>query len=195
MLADVALCTERWERIAFADDRIATLGAPLGLAVLGMIADLPQLAAQFDAVAVGIGNTTVRMQLIGQVRALGLALPVIIHPAASVSRFARLGDATVVFPQAAVNAGATLGVGCIVNTGASVDHDCRLADGVHVCPGAHLAGDVEIGARCWIGIGACVREGMRIGDDVLVGAGSAVVSNIASNTKVLGVPARPRLGR
>ncbi len=192
VLADVAMEMRRWERIAFADDRAATLDRPLGLEVLGTTAELEQLVRQFDCVAIGIGNAVTRMRLLSQCRELGRTLPPIIHPSAFVSKFATLGEGTVVFPQAAINVGAVLGAGCIVNTGATVDHDCRLADGVHVCPGAHLAGGVEVGARCWIGIGACVREGISIGNDVLVAAGSAVVANVAPNLTVLGVPARPR---
>ena len=195
VLADVALCTERWSRIAFVDDRGSMLGRPLGLEMVGVCADLARLASTFDAVGLGIGNAAARLRLLKEAEALGYSLPPIVHPSACVSRFAKLGTGTVIFPQAAVNAGAVLGSACIVNTGATVDHDCRLADGVHVCPGAHLAGDVEVGARCWIGIGSCVREGMRIGADVLIGAGSAVVSNIEANTTVMGVPARPRAAR
>jgi sugar O-acyltransferase (sialic acid O-acetyltransferase NeuD family) len=192
VLADVAMCTQRWSHIAFADDRGSALGKPLGLEVVGTCAELSRLAAQFDAVAVGIGNAIVRMRLLTQLAASGRQLPVIAHPTAYVSQFARLGAGTVVFPQAAINAGAVLGVGCIVNTAATVDHDCQLADAVHVCPGAHLAGDVHIGLRCWIGVGACVREGVRIGDDACVGAGAAVVAHVPSAVTVMGVPARQR---
>ena len=195
VLADVAMCTQRWSRLAFADDRGAALGEPLGLEVVGTCADLERLAAQFDALAVGIGNAVARLRFLKQIEALGYPLPVIVHPTAYVSSFARLGAGTVVFPQAVVNAGAVLGAGCIVNTGATVDHDCQLADAVHVCPGAHLAGDVQVGLRCWIGIGACVREGMCIGDDVCVGAGGAVVTHLASGVTVVGVPARQRVPR
>jgi sugar O-acyltransferase (sialic acid O-acetyltransferase NeuD family) len=195
VVADVAMCMQTWDRIAFADDRGAALGQPLGLEVVGSSADVVHLAPHFDAMAVGIGNATARMRLLQQIKALGHPLPLIVHPSAYVSRFARLGAGTVIFPQAAVNAGALLGDGCIVNTGATVDHDCQLADGVHVCPGAHLAGDVHVGARCWIGIGACVREGMRIGADACVGAGGVVVTHIPSGLTVTGVPAREHVAR
>ena len=116
--------------------------------------------------------------------------PVLIHPHASISRYAAIGAGSLVVAGSVVTADASIGRGVILNTGCSVDHDCQIGDFVHISPGAHLAGGVCVGARSWIGIGAAVREGIRIGRDVMVAAGAAVVDDVEDGVRVGGVPAR-----
>lgn len=112
-----------------------------------------------DSVTVGIGRNNVRLQKLSELLESGATLATIVHPHASVSRFAEMGAGSVVFASAVVNVDCVLGMGCIVNTGATVDRDCRLAACVHVCPGVHLASDVTVGEGSFIGIGAVVKEG------------------------------------
>jgi sugar O-acyltransferase (sialic acid O-acetyltransferase NeuD family) len=189
VVADAALASG-WDTVAFLDDRGAAAGAPLGFPVLGPCEELAVHRDRFPAAAVAVGRAARRLELLDRCRAEGFELPVIVHPRASVSRFASLEAGCVVFAQAAVNASARLGVGCIVNTGATVDHDCTLGSGCHVCPGAHLAGTVVAGDRVWFGIGSAVRQGVSIGRDVMIAAGAVVVSDVPDATTVMGVPAR-----
>lgn len=187
----VADCAEAlgWDRIDFFDDGAGASSGPWP--VVGRIADFHDRADDYDAVIVGIGAGRVRLALHRELVTRGATVATLIHPAATVSRHARLGAGTVVFAGAVVNVGAVIGEACIVNTGAGVDHDCQLSDGVHVSPGAHLGGGVSIGECSWIGIGAALRHGVQIGRDVQVGAGAAVVSAVQDELVVAGVPARP----
>lgn len=140
-----------------------------------------------DAVAVAIGNNTIRMRRLESIKNTPVTL---IHPSAVVSPNARIGAGCVICAGTVVGAFATLGAGCILNTGASVDHDCLLGDGVHISPGARLGGGVTVGARSWVGIGAVVREYLTIGSDVMVGAGAALVQNVPNDKRIGGVPAK-----
>ena len=184
VVADSAGRMGGWGCIAFLDD-----GG--GKGVIGRCDDLAQLMQEGDACVVAIGDNARRMEMLTKVEDLGVPVATVVDPSAAVSDGAVLGSGTVVLPRAAVNTGATLGSGCIVNTGATVDHDCVLRDCVHVSPGAHLGGDVTVGEGTWIGLGASIRHGIRIGDRAMIGAGAAVVSDVASDATVVGVPARP----
>jgi sugar O-acyltransferase (sialic acid O-acetyltransferase NeuD family) len=190
VVADAAISMRLWDLIAFADDRGDTLASPLGLAVVGTLADFEQLSRRFDCVALGVGDNRTRLSLYSRCLQANRALPVVVHSSAAVSPHASIGPGSVIFAQAAVNVGAVLGSACIVNTGATVDHDCQLGAGVHVSPGANLAGNVTVGQCSWIGIGACVRQGIGIGQDVTVGAGSVVLADVEAGATVFGVPAR-----
>lgn len=192
VVADAALATEKWDKVAFIDDQLETTQRVLDLQVLGHTGSLRELRAEYSAVVVAIGGASERLRLLEYSRGLGFELPVIIHPTASVSRFAKLKEGCVVCAQAVVNAGAVLEAGCIVNTASSVDHDCHLESGVHVCPGARLAGNVRIGNGSWIGIGSCVRQGIVIGSGATVAAGAVVVANVAPGVTVMGSPAREK---
>ncbi len=195
VVAETALATGRFSRVAFLDDRSSgsvQLPDQLGWPVIGPFAAAldPQIRQQFPAALVAIGNAVERLQWLPRLAAIGYELPVLIHPTAWVSPSASLGSASVVFAQAAIQAQAVIGSAAILNTGCSVDHDVQLGDGVHICPGARLAGGVQVGHRSWIGIGASVIQQVLIGTDVTVGAGAAVVRDLPDGVTAVGVPAR-----
>lgn len=179
-----------WESVVFFDDAWPAIVKNGAWSVDGNTAELLRRLSEFDAVLVAIGDNRIRLAKLTHLAAVGARLTSLIHPAAVVSPYAVLADATVVFAGAVVNAYAQIGMGCILNSGCSVDHDCVLAAAVHVSPGARLAGGVQVGERAWVGIGACVRQSVRIGSDVMVGAGAAVVADVVDGVTVVGVPAR-----
>lgn len=144
----------------------------------------------FDGVLVAIGNNGVRHLKLLELAKAGAPLVSLVHPKATISEHATIGTGSVVFAGVVVNIDADIGRGAILNTGCSVDHDCILGDGVHISPGARLAGNVRIGDLSWIGIGASVRHSICIGSQVIVGAGAAVVSDVADQLTVVGVPAK-----
>lgn len=190
VVADTAYEMGKWRKIAFLDDRYLTLKSLLRWPILGSIAQAPLLVSEYSEAVVAIGNNSLRLALLQHFRKIGFDLPAILHPAAFISQFAKIGTGSVVFAQAAVNAGAQIGSASIVNTGAVIDHDCFIGDGVHISPGARLAGEVKIGNYSWVGIGASVVQRISIGENVMVGAGSAIIASIPNNTTVVGVPGR-----
>ncbi len=134
----------------------------LGYDVVGFLDDAPDKARcrpvigsmrppeayrdKADAVAVAIGNNKGRMSLCEAFQQAGFALPVLIHPAATVSKRAVLEDGCLVRAGAVVSGGAVLKRACLVNVGALIDHDCVLMEGVHAAMGSVIRGDVTVEA-------------------------------------------------
>jgi len=114
-----------------------------------------------------------------------------VHPQAIISPSAEIGEGVTIMAGAVINACACLGANVIVNTGAVVEHDCVIGDHVHIATGAQLASTVQIGAGVHVGAGATVRQCITIGEGATVGAGAVVVKDVAPQTVVAGVPARP----
>lgn len=189
VVADTAECCG-WQIIEFFDDAWPKLQHNGPWAVVGNTAALKEHLDRFDGVIVAIGDNAVRYSKLLELQASGARLCNLVHPAATVSRYALLENGTVVFAQAVINADVRIGPGSILNTGCSVDHDCVLGAAVHISPGTRLAGGVSVGDLSWVGIGASVRQLVRIGAQVIVGASAAVTNDVADGLTVVGVPAR-----
>ncbi|HEX6236626.1 MAG TPA: NeuD/PglB/VioB family sugar acetyltransferase [Acidimicrobiales bacterium] len=190
VVADAAAAAG-WDETVFYDDAWPRRRTNGPWAVVGDTAVLVDQLDEHDGVIVGIGDNRTRLDLAHRLTKSNARLVSVIHPQAVVSRYAEIGDGTVVFAGVVVNVDSRVGRGCIINTGATVDHDCALADGVHLSPGAHLAGGVTVGEASWVGIGASVRQRVTVDRDVTVGAGAVVVSHVPAGQTVVGVPAKP----
>ncbi len=193
VLIDALLASGAGKPVAVLDANPALRGGDvLGVRVLGGDdAPLPKSVTHFVVGVGSTGNASLRRKVWRAALARGLKPLSVIHPAATVSRFARLGPGCAVFAGAVINAGATLGENSIVNTGAIVDHDCSVGDGAHVATGACLSGTVTLGEDAHVGAGASVRQGTKIGARAVIGAGAAVVADVPAGAVFAGVPARP----
>lgn len=191
VVADAALDTGRWDEIVFLDDAWPDKQVNGRWAVQGKVEQMLEWKSRCVQAVVALGNNQLRMQLQSRLILAGFEMATVVHPSASISRYARLGVGCVVFANAVVNVDAEVGDAAIINTAATVDHDCHLGNGVHIAPGANLGGGVTVGDYSWIGIGAAVRHYQSIGAGVTVGAGAVVVNNIEDGVTAIGSPARP----
>jgi len=139
-------------------------------------------------VHIAIGANVARER---EARAWGIErLRTVVHPAATVSLYARLQPGCFVAAGAVVGPQADIGTSAIVNHGAVADHDVHIGAFAHVAPKAALGGGVRIGRRVLVGAGAVVLPGISIADDVLVGAGAVVCVPLLEVGTYVGVPAR-----
>jgi len=175
--------------VGFLDDDPGCAGQrPLGLPVLGDIAQLPRIP--HDGLIVGIGDNETRRLLYESVRRAGETLVTARHPRSIIAPGVEIGSGSMICAGAVVNPQSRIGPNVILNTGCSVDHHNDIGPHVHIAPGAHLGGDVTIGQGVLVGIGATVMPGLRVGDGSVVGAGAVADKDVPPGVVVVGVPAR-----
>ncbi len=179
-----------WDKITFFDDAWPGKAQNGSWTVIGNTMSLLNSINSYGGVIVAIGDNKLRKHKLDFFEKEGIQLVTLIHPSATISKYARLGIGTVVMPGVVVNAGADIGKGVILNTSCTVDHDCRLGDAVHISPGAHLAGNVTVGTMSWVGISASIRQNIAIGKEVIVGMGAAVVSDLPDSVTAVGIPSQ-----
>jgi sugar O-acyltransferase (sialic acid O-acetyltransferase NeuD family) len=193
VVLDALLAAAQHEVIGVLDDDPAKRGLRvLGIPIVGASENLSVLAEEigFEGVAVALGDNHGRDRKFRAVRAAGLKPVTVVHPSATVSRFAELGEGVVILAKAVINPGTSLADNVCVNTSASVDHDNTLERSSHIFPNATLAGGVTVGECSQIGSGAVVNPNLKIGRHSYVGAGAVVTRDVAEGVVVVGVPAR-----
>lgn len=159
--------------------------------VIGIDDDMAKYAdkAEFIVTVGQILSPDLRIHLHQLLSKAGCRLATIISPTAHVSKYATLGEGTVVMHQAVVNADARVGMGCIINTMANIEHDAIIGDYCHISTGAMVNGECKVGERCFIGSQSVLSNNITIGDDIVVSAGSFVRKNIMEKGIYSGNPA------
>lgn len=137
-----------------------------------------------------IENNHNRVRLHNFISDVGGKFAVLQASSSIVSKYSQLGEGTVVFHNALVNANSIVGKSCIINSSAIVEHDAIIGDFTHISTGAIVNGNVTIGKNCFVGSGAIIKQGVKICDNVIIGAGTLVLSDISEAGTYIGVPAK-----
>jgi UDP-3-O-[3-hydroxymyristoyl] glucosamine N-acyltransferase len=106
-----------------------------------------------------------------------------------VSKYAEIGEGTVVMHQAFVNAGAKIGNNVILNTFSNVEHDAIIGDQCHISTGVMVNGDCKVGNNVFVGSQSVLANGITIDDDIIIGAGSFVRKSLKTKGIYSGNPA------
>lgn len=159
--------------------------------VIGTDDDIPQYVdkAEFIITVGFIKNPAIRIKIYNRIKEAGGKLATIVASTARVSRYATLGEGTVVMHLAFVNAGAQIGANCIINTFCNIEHDAHVGDQCHISTGSMVNGDCKIGERVFVGSQSVLANGVTVGDDIIVGAASFVRKSIWAKGIYSGNPA------
>lgn len=159
--------------------------------VIGTDDDMAKYADQAEfIVTVGqIKSPDLRIKLHKMLAEAGCRFASIIAPTAHVSKYATIGEGTVVMHQAVVNADAKIGKGSIINTFANIEHDVVIGDYCHISTGAMVNGECKVGNGCFVGSQSVLANCISICDGIVVGAGSFVRKSITEKGIYAGNPA------
>lgn len=162
-----------------------------GHKVIGTDDEIPQYVEDCDfVITVGfIKNPVLRIKLYNKVKDAGGKLATIIASTAHVSKYAELGEGTVIMHHAFVNAGAKIGDNCIINTFVNIEHDAEVGNQCHISTGTMVNGECKIGENCFIGSQSVCANCIEIASDIIVGAGSVVRKSIRVKGIYAGNPA------
>lgn len=147
----------------------------LGYPRLGVDEDLQELRASYDYALVTVGQIktpSIRIQLFQYAKSLGFTCPSIISPRAYVSRYAAIGDGTIIMHDALINSRAKIGSNCIINTKALIEHGALVGDDCHVSTGAIINGGAVVQRGTFVGSNAATKEYVETKESDFIKAGT-----------------------
>ena len=149
--------------------------------VIGRDEDLEKLRKECKYAIITVGQIKtprIRIKLYELLKNLNYELPVIISPLAYVSKYAEIGEGTIVMHNALVNAGAKVGKNCIINNKSLVEHDAVIGNHCHISTAAIINGEVIIGNEVFIGSNCVISNNITIVSNSVIGVGSVINMDI-----------------
>jgi len=142
-------------------------------------------------ICIAIGEIELRKKIYEISKNAGLIIPTIIHPNATILTDHPIGEGTIIYPNVVIMNDCKIGKGVLINSSVTLGHDVLVGNFTNINPGVNLAGRINIGEEVFIGIGSTIIENLNIGYKSIIGAGSVVIKDIAQETTVYGIPAKP----
>ena len=163
----------------------------LSTKVIGTDDDIPAYVdkAEFVITVGFIKNPSTRIKIYNKIKEAGGKLATVVASTAYVSKYATLGEGSVVLHHAFVNADAKVGCNVILNTATNIEHDAVIGNHCHISTGTMVNGECRVGERCFIGSQSVLANCITVGDDIIVGAGSVVRKSITEKGIYAGNPA------
>lgn len=163
----------------------------LGYSIVGTDDQIPDYVndAVFIVTVGHIKDAALRIKLHQKIVDAGGRLATIIASTAHVSKYAQVGEGSVIMHQAVVNADVIIGKGCIINTFANVEHDATIGEYCHISTGAMINGNCVVGKETFFGSQSVMVNGIEITAGCVIGAGSLVRKNITQKGIYSGNPA------
>jgi len=184
---DVVELTGQFKIAGLVDKNKANAQVNLGYTIIGTDDDLQSLRREYSHALITVGqikSPKTRTKLFQKLRELNYKLPVVISPRAYVSKYARIGDGTIVMHDAILNSNSTVGKNCIINNKVLIEHDAMIGSHCHISTGAIVNGGVTVGSGCFIGSGAVTMQSVKIGNNSIIGAGTVVNKDVDANQTI-----------
>jgi sugar O-acyltransferase (sialic acid O-acetyltransferase NeuD family) len=182
-----------WQLIGFVDDGVKAGTLVDGLEVIGGIDRLNKIEGSSLAVVVAVGDPQLKSVLVNKIVNPLIYFPTLLHPSAIILDIdtVKIGNGTIVSAGTILTTRIEIGDHVLLNLNCTVGHDSSIGSCSSVMPGVNVAGAVSIGQQVLVGSGANVMNHIHVADRSVVGMGAVVINNVASDTTVVGVPAKP----
>lgn len=143
------------------------------------------------AYALGIGNPQHRRAMDALLTNQGLRPATLIHPTTLIGPDVDIADGAVICANCVITTNVRIGTSAQINIGCIIAHDARIGAYITLAQRVNIAGNVSIGGDATIYTGASILPKIQIGEQAVIGAGAVVTHDVAPQTTVAGVPAKP----
>ena len=148
-----------------------------------------------DGLAMGIGSPEARLRLSQELkrRFPRIPWPALIHPSVKYDESCQFAEGVTICAGNIATVNVKIEDFAMVNLSCTIGHEATIGPGSVVNPISAISGGVKIGKGVLVGTHVAILQYISIGDHAVIGSGAMVNKDVASNTTVMGVPAKPKV--
>jgi sugar O-acyltransferase (sialic acid O-acetyltransferase NeuD family) len=178
----------QWQILGFYDDGVKKGTIINEYEVLGSLSDLNAVTDAIS-IAVAIGDSQIRFDIISRLSNPQLSYPVLIHPNVLIGKYVTIKEGAIITANNILTVNIEVGKFVILNLTCTVGHDAILEDFTSLMPSVNISGGVVVREGVYVGTGAQILNHVEIGAWTKVGAGAVVKESLPAHCTAVGVPA------
>ena len=163
---------------AFADDGYEIGTEICGIKVVGHIADLSKLFADFKLLTTAIGDNALREKIYNEAEKIGYKFPNIIAENVYISQVATIGQGCIFLNNVCVQNGSQVGNGVILNPGVEIHHGATVEDYTLIYTNSVIRTCAKVGKRAKIGSNVTLSNNAIVQNDEVIDDGLTVKGKI-----------------
>lgn len=163
-----------------------------GYPVLGTFDDLFSSDITNQQFALSMGDNKIRARLFDKITALD-GIPVnIIHPSASVSSRAKLGQGVIIGANSTIHPDVCIGNNTMIGENVVITHSTKIGASCLIASGNIIGSYIEFGDFIFSGLGAIYISDKvpQVGSEAVIGAGSVITKAVQPGQTIAGNPGR-----
>tara|TARA_Y100000389_G_scaffold204802_1_gene259755 strand:- start:8657 stop:9238 length:582 start_codon:yes stop_codon:yes gene_type:complete len=176
---DIIESEKKFKIVGFVDNE--KKGKILNYKIIGNDALLVSLLKKIKYAFVTVGHLyqpNIRIKIYNKLKKIGFKLPIIKSPFSKISKYASIGEGTIIMHGSIIYPGVKIGKNCILNSQSLIEHDVKIGDFSHLSTNCTINGEVQIGNNCFVGSSSVIKEGLRIRSYSFIKANSLIKKNL-----------------
>ena len=157
---DIARDMNIFDKISFLDDNC--------------IDEMSSYYPEYTHIHIAIGNNKTRSKLLLQAKEIGYSLPILQHSSSVVSKYASIGEGSVLFPYSVIEANTLIGQGCIIASHVVINHDVHIDENVLVNTGTIIRPNTKINKHVSIGSHCLITMNKEIEQETILKDGTQI---------------------
>lgn len=186
-IKDINKINPTWRVLGFLDDDVDALN---GIECdYGVVDTISHYQPNEDvSLVMAVANPNTKEKIVKLLKNRGAHFVSIIHPTATLSEFATIGEGLVMYPYSIISVNTTVG-DFVTFLSSGMGHDAIIGDFSTISSFCDITGGVTIGKKVFLGSHVTIVPKRKIGDEAYIAAGSVVMTNIRAGQHVMGNPA------
>jgi UDP-N-acetylbacillosamine N-acetyltransferase len=141
-------------------------------------------------ICIGYKSIRRRKNKFEELKVKGFNFVNIIHPSATISQSATIGENNIIFPQVCIEPNVKIENNNIIWSQSLVGHDAKIGSHNYISAKVLVGGNSSLKNACFLGNSTSMINDLEIEDETYLVAGSFLFNNTKEHTKYFGNPAR-----